>query len=224
VTRLRAAGEAPNSDSDSVAVISHQNITARKLMEFELKRLAETDELTGLKNRRTFFTSAGILLDRLKRFNTPASLFIVDLDHFKAINDAHGHAVGDEALCHATNQFKRAIRRNDLLARVGGEEFAVLLPDTDEWGAVMVAERVRAIVASSTLDIESGKLDLTVSIGVTSFSRNDRNPDAALRRADIALYRAKDEGRNLVRTEASGLLSPIADEPPLAAGKTRSNR
>ncbi|AVF04275.1 GGDEF domain-containing protein [Devosia indica] len=129
---------------------------------------------------------------------------MVDLDHFKAINDTHGHAAGDEALRHVAGQFRCAIRRRDLLARIGGEEFAVLLPSTDEWGAIMVAERLRALIASSTLDVETGTINLTASIGVTALRKGDHNPDDAMGRADRALYRSKDEGRNRVR--ASTLL------------------
>ena len=209
VTRLRAAGVAADDHTDRLAVISHQDITTRKLLEFDLKKLAETDELTGLKNRRKFLETADKALARLKRENIPASIFIVDLDRFKTINDTHGHAVGDQALCHAANQFKRATRRGDLIARIGGEEFAVLLPNTDEWGAVMVAERVREFVASAPADTEAGKLNLTSSIGVTSLYIGDRTPDAALGRADDALYRAKEEGRNRVRATTDGFLSPI---------------
>lgn len=204
VTRLRTHDAGTTGHTPSVAVISHQDITSRKLLEFELKKLAETDELTGLKNRRRFLAGAGKALERLKRNNTPACLFIVDLDHFKTINDTHGHAVGDEALRHIAGQFKRAIRRGDLLARIGGEEFAVLLPNTDEWGAIMVAERVRALIATSTLDLETRTINLTASIGVTALRKGDHNPDDALGRADRALYRSKNEGRNRVR--ASTLL------------------
>lgn len=208
VTRLGTTVAASNNDADCVAVISHQDITARKLLEFELKKLAETDELTGLKNRRKFLASADKVLDRLKREGVPASMFIIDLDHFKAINDTHGHAVGDDALRHVAEQFRRALRRGDLLARIGGEEFAVLLPNTDEWGAIMVAERVRSHVAASAADTGAGKLKLTASIGVTSLWSSDGNPDAALGRADAALYRAKEEGRNCVRASTMDLLSP----------------
>ncbi len=197
-----------DNDTDCAAVITHQDITARKLLEFDLKKLAETDELTGLKNRRKFLAKADKVLERLKGEGMPASMFIIDLDHFKIINDTHGHAAGDEALRHVAEQFKQGIRRGDLLARIGGEEFAVLLPNTDEWGAVMVADRVRTLVADSAADTEAGKLHLTASIGVTSLCRSDRNPDAALGRADAALYRAKDEGRNCVRTSTAGLLLP----------------
>lgn len=187
VTRLRTSEMASITDAESVAVISHQNITSRKVLEFDLKKLSETDELTGLRSRRKFLASAEKALGRLKRAETPASLFIIDLDHFKTINDTHGHAVGDEALCHAAEQFRRAVRRRDLLARIGGEEFAVLLPNTDEWAAIMVAERVRALMAASPLHTKSGEVDLTASIGVTTLRRSDRNPEDALGRADRAL-------------------------------------
>ena len=209
VTRLRTQQPASDGDADCVAVISHQEITARKLLEFDLKRLAETDELTGLKNRRRFLAGAEKVLDRLKRERVPASMLVMDLDNFKIINDTHGHAAGDDALRHAAEQFKKGIRRGDLLARIGGEEFAVLLPNTDEWGAIMVAERVRTLVAASSAHTRAGKLDLTTSIGVTSLCRTDRNPDAALGRADAALYRAKEEGRNRVRVSTAELMPPL---------------
>lgn len=206
VTRLRAAG---STGAEVVAVISHQDITERKLIEFELKWLAETDELTGLKNRRKFLAGVQKALDRLKTGGSPTSMLIIDLDHFKAINDTHGHAVGDEALCHAAEQFKKELRRGDLLARIGGEEFAAILPNTDEWGAIMVAERVRARLAATPFESRAGPMNLTASIGVTSLQGTDRSADTALSRADNALYRAKNEGRDRVRASTVGLLSPI---------------
>lgn len=209
VTRLRPDALATEGDVDCAAVVSHQDITPRKAMEFELKRLSETDELTGLKNRRKFVAGASKALERLKRDDTPASMFIIDLDNFKSINDSHGHAVGDKALCHAADQFKRALRRGDLLARIGGEEFAVLLPNTDEWGAIMVAERVRAFIAGSPPETEAGKLYLTASIGVTSLRVTDRSPDDAMGRADTALYRAKEDGRDRVRASDTVLAPAI---------------
>lgn len=209
VTRVETDAEALIYEAQSVAVISHQDITARKLMEFDLRKLSETDELTGLKNRRTFLNGAGKALNQLKHEGVPASLFMIDLDHFKTINDTHGHAAGDDTLRHVAEQFKQAVRGGNLLARIGGEEFAVLLPGTDEWGAIMVAERVRKLVAASAADTRAGKLKLTTSIGVTSLWKSDRNPDAALGRADAALYRAKEDGRNCVRTSNDGLPSSI---------------
>ncbi|WP_164730524.1 sensor domain-containing diguanylate cyclase [Pelagibacterium montanilacus] len=208
VTRLHPADTIADPDAERVAVVTHQDITTRKLLEFDLKKLAETDELTGLKNRRRFLAAANKALERLKRFDAPASLFIIDLDNFKTINDTHGHAVGDGALCHAAERFKRAIRRRDLLARIGGEEFAVLLPDEDECGAMMVAERLRTLIAASPLSDKSGPIGLTVSVGVTSLRKGDQSADDALGRADRALYRAKDEGRNRVRASTMGLAPP----------------
>ena len=122
--------------------------------------------------------------------------FIIDLDKIPSRSTIRMvMRSATKALCHAADQFKRALRRGDLLARIGGEEFAVLLPNTDEWGAIMVAERVRAFIAGSPPETEAGKLDLTASIGVTSLRVTDRGPDDAMGRADTALYRAKEEGR-----------------------------
>ncbi|WP_164730644.1 GGDEF domain-containing protein [Pelagibacterium montanilacus] len=208
VVWVHPAGNEVDDHKGRFAVISHQDITTRKLLEFELKRLAETDELTGLKNRRKFLERTGKALVRLRRDGVPASMFIIDLDDFKAINDTHGHAVGDQALCYAADQLKRSTRRGDLLARIGGEEFAALLPNTDEWGAVMVAERARSALAASQAATDAGPLRLTASIGVTVLQTDDRGPDAALGRADEALYRAKDEGRNCVRASSASLSSP----------------
>lgn len=210
VTRLRTDGSTYGAETPCVAVISHQDVTSRKLLEFGLTKLAETDEFTGLKNRRRFLASASKALERLEREVIPASICIIDLDHFKAINDTHGHAVGDVALCHAARRIKQSIRRRDLLARIGGGEFAVLLPNTDIWGAIMAAERIRTRFASAPLKTASGTIKLTASIGAASLGSSDHNPDAALRHADQALYRAKEEGRNRVRASNVKSLAPVA--------------
>jgi diguanylate cyclase (GGDEF)-like protein len=106
-------------------------------------------------------------------------------------------------------QLKQAVRRGDLLARIGGEEFALVMRNTDEWGAIMVAERVREFISVAPANTNAGKLNLTASVGVSSLRTSDRDPDAALRRADDALYRAKEEGRNCVRATTMELLPPI---------------
>lgn len=197
----------PDATTGQGAVISHAEITSRKTLELQLKRSAETDELTGLRNRRKFISDAEKALRRLKDHGTRASLIFADLDHFKQINDRHGHVTGDDALCRAAARFRQAVRRRDVVARIGGEEFAILLPETDEWGAVMVAERMRQLLATS----RPGSGDaptLTASFGVTSFRKEDLGVDDGLARADEALYQAKQRGRNRVQASSVAILSP----------------
>jgi diguanylate cyclase (GGDEF)-like protein len=118
----------PLKGSERGAVVSHMNVTDRKLVEFELARLAATDSLTGLPNRRFFLDMANREVDRVRRFRVPASVVMIDVDHFKDINDTYGHAAGDDALRHLAVSFRASLREVDVLARLGGEEFAVLLP------------------------------------------------------------------------------------------------
>ncbi|HEY8670396.1 MAG TPA: diguanylate cyclase [Terriglobales bacterium] len=181
------------------AVVSHMNITDRKRVEMDYARLAATDPLTGLPNRRFFDEFAKLDMDRFLRFGEPSSLLMVDLDHFKSINDTYGHPAGDEVLRSVASLGKLVFRSSDLFARWGGEEFVCLLPGTDEWGAICAAEKLRSAVEQ--LSIVSGErvIPVTASVGVSSFDKTDRVMDAALLRADKALYRAKDDGRNCVR-------------------------
>lgn len=164
-----------------------------------LEKLALTDALTGLANRRAFREALESELARVARHGRPASLLFLDLDHFKAVNDTHGHAVGDEVLEGFSVVLKRACRRGDLAARVGGEEFALLLPATGRAPAALVAERVRRVVEFRPLG-RAVPVPVTVSIGVvgTEDLSEGASADELLRRADAALYRAKDEGRNRV--------------------------
>lgn len=181
------------------AVVSHANITDRKLLEFDLAKLAATDPLTGVPNRRYFLETAALELDRLKRFGAEASLVMIDLDHFKSVNDTYGHAAGDEALRCVGKACQNSVRKVDLLARLGGEEFAVLLSNTALTKALIVAERVRLAVAVTEFDAGGGTPHrLTASVGVTQVSQLDRTVEDALRRADGALYNAKSAGRNRV--------------------------
>jgi len=164
-----------------------------------LEKLALTDPLTGLANRRAFQQALEAELSRVSRHGRPASLLFLDLDHFKGVNDAHGHAVGDEVLAAFALVLKRGSRRGDLAARVGGEEFAVLLPTTGAVPAGLVAERIRRATESRSLG-RTVSVPVTVSIGLTSTEEQAPPPAAEelLRRADAALYRAKAEGRNRV--------------------------
>lgn len=185
------------------AVVSHMNITDRKLTELDCARLAATDSLTGLPNRRFFDQFAKLDMDRSLRFGEPSSLLMMDLDHFKSINDTYGHPTGDEVLRRVASLGQLVFRSSDMFARWGGEEFVCLLPGTDEFGAKLVAEKLRSAVEQ--LPIVSGDklIPVTASIGISSIDRDDRVVDSVLERADRALYRAKSDGRNCVRSYAS---------------------
>lgn len=200
VTPLRR--KLDESKAPVAAIISHQNVTDRKRLELKLRRLADTDELTGIANRRKFLTVASHLIEKTRSDDKPASLISLDIDHFKAINDTYGHATGDKVLCFVVDQLRRELRSVDTFARIGGEEFVILLPETDEWGAVMLAERMRTKIASARFSSAGAGISLTVSFGVTAIDPRGDDVDAALRRADAALYQAKNEGRDKVRAFA----------------------
>ncbi len=179
----------------------YRDITERTLRERELHRLATTDLLTGLPNRRHFLERLDQELARLRRFGTPAALLMLDIDHFKQVNDRHGHAMGDQALRHFASLGSASLRKIDLLGRLGGEEFAALLPGTDAAGAQLLAERLRQTIAASPCLWNGVRLEITVSIGVTLLQACDPDCDRPLARADAALYRAKQCGRNRVEAE-----------------------
>jgi len=168
----------------------------------EVQRLATTDELTRIYNRRQFFTLADRELSRAQRYERPLSVIMMDIDHFKRVNDTHGHAVGDEVLREVARRLQETIRDVDILGRYGGEEFAVLLPDTRASDAlVTVAERLRLCIAETPVQTEAGALTVTVSLGLAQRSEDATSLTELLTRADGALYRAKDGGRN--RTEVT---------------------
>ena len=163
----------------------------------ESSRLATTDPLTGVFNRRTFIELAEQELARSRRAGTPLALMMLDLDHFKRVNDTYGHLAGDDVLVSFTQLVKDCVRRGDLVVRYGGEEFCVLLPATTLSAATALADRIRATCAAQQLTAKAFKV--TVSIGLTAYSGTiDATLANLLARADEALYIAKDEGRNLV--------------------------
>ena len=176
---------------------THTDITQRKLLEEELLRQAHADYLTGVYNRRFFMASAEQALARSRRYGHPLSLLMLDADHFKQINDQHGHQAGDEALQQLARACQRQLRQADILGRIGGEEFAILLPDTELPPACAVAERVRQAVADLRLAGRQQTFGLTLSIGVGSYQPGDEL-NTLLNRADVALYQAKQAGRNRV--------------------------
>jgi len=164
----------------------------------ELERLASTDALTGLLNRRRFEEAALAEIDRAQRYDRPFSLLLVDLDHFKNVNDTFGHNAGDATLRAAAQRVMMSVRTTDVVARYGGEELAVLLPETDEAEARFVAERIRATVGGQPVEYEGSVIGLTASVGGAQYGPQDSDLARLIGRADAALYRAKQAGRNRV--------------------------
>ena len=178
------------------AVISHATITDRKLLEFELAKIAATDALTGLPNRRYFFEAAKLEVARVRRFGTAASVIMIDLDHFKAVNDTHGHAAGDKVLRCFAEVCRNSLRQIDVFARIGGEEFAAILPGTNEAAAHSVAEKLRNAVYETSIKVGRNLINISASFGVAEVRSVDMGIEDSLGRADLALYAAKRAGRN----------------------------
>ena len=185
-------------DESHGAVVLFQDISERKEREQELHRLATTDTLTGLPNRRHFLERLAQEIERFQRQHKGAALLMVDIDHFKRVNDSHGHAVGDAVLRQFATLLQQSLRKPDLAGRLGGEEFAILLPGTDLDGALVYAERLRERIASSPCEDEGLSIGYTISIGVSIFRAEDESGDQPLSRADAGLYAAKQKGRNRV--------------------------
>jgi diguanylate cyclase (GGDEF)-like protein len=162
------------------------------------ERLATIDGLTGLLNRRAFNAQLDARLREAQRYRKPLSLLLLDIDHFKKVNDTHGHPAGDAVLCGVAQVVKKQARETDFVARYGGEEIALVLPETDSTGARAIAERVRTAVAHARHQTESGSLQVTLSIGVSTWPASE--PETLLEDADKALYRAKQAGRNRVES------------------------
>lgn len=177
------------------------DISARKAMEAELTRLATTDALTGVANRRYFMVQAETELARVQRFGETAAVMMLDLDFFKKINDTYGHAVGDAVLVAFAGLMRHAVRKVDHLGRLGGEEFAILLPGSSLDDAGKLAERLGQATAMQAVAAEGHEIPVTVSIGIARMLATDSSPDQALARADAALYRAKAAGRNCVMVD-----------------------
>ena len=167
----------------------------------ELERLSLLDPLTGIANRRHFEERAFSEISRLDRYGTPLTVVAFDIDHFKRVNDTYGHAAGDRVLVEIAAIVRRCLRPNDLIARIGGEEFALLLPATDKSGALVIAERVRAELEGMSISFRDIEIRVTASFGAAEHLRGARQLDDALLRADVALYRAKRNGRNRIECD-----------------------
>ncbi|HPS66660.1 MAG TPA: GGDEF domain-containing protein [Holophaga sp.] len=188
------------------------DITQRKEMEVHLRRIAATDPLTGLANRSSFFNRSAAEIRRAERHGHPLAVAMLDLDHFKQINDTEGHEAGDAALKAFADLCRATVREQDLVARIGGEEFALLLSETRAADALPVAERLREAVAG--LRRAGAARRMTVSIGISEWWPQETNLEAALKRADRALYEAKQSGRNRTRIcHADPALAP--EEAPI---------
>lgn len=166
--------------------------------------MAVTDELTGLYNRRYFDRHMGIMLEKAREQDRSLAVMMLDIDHFKRVNDQHGHDVGDTILKDFSTRVQRNIRGVDLACRYGGEEFVVLMPDISQAQAEAIGERIRSAVGEQVFDIGGGQeLAVTVSVGLAISNVESDTPDTLLKRADVALYRAKENGRNRVVFDAA---------------------
>lgn len=196
--REEPAGSGRPGDAEAAYCMIIRDISDRRDASENLRKAAYCDHLTGLSNRRAFFEAADLELLRRKQALRPVSLIMLDADHFKAINDQYGHPAGDAVLCQLAATMRAVCRQVDVLARIGGEEFAVILPSVDRADALLVAERLRAQVQQVPAVYERQLIAYTISIGVAVMDDALAGFDALMKRADQALYAAKQRGRNQV--------------------------
>jgi diguanylate cyclase (GGDEF)-like protein/PAS domain S-box-containing protein len=175
-----------------------EDISERKKIEAELAFVASHDELTRLGNRHMIQERFKQEVGRAERYGQPLSVFMIDIDHFKRVNDKHGHQTGDEVLQALARSLERCVRSVDFVGRLGGEEFLVLLPQQDHDTALISAERIRQTIEEHPIHTKNYTLNITVSLGVATLPDHGNTPDDLIRQADRAMYRAKREGRNRV--------------------------
>lgn len=186
-------------DSNWSAIGILRDVSERKRLEQELKMMAIKDPLTHLFNRRELVLRLAKEINRISRYHHSLSLFFIDVDHFKAINDQFGHYIGDIVLCRLADTLKTRVRNHDICGRYGGEEFLVVLPETPLAKALELAERLRQIISKIEINLDSGqKITITASIGVAEFDEHKHTLETFIRQADDAMYEAKQLGRNRV--------------------------
>jgi diguanylate cyclase (GGDEF)-like protein/PAS domain S-box-containing protein len=186
----------------SKVVLMASDITERVKLYQEVQRLADQDVLTGCFNRRHFMELAAKEIQRSMRYKKQLSFLMMDIDHFKNVNDQYGHQIGDQVLRHLVILCQEQLRNLDILGRYGGEEFVVLMPETTTEGAMLASERLREKIEKMKINTPEGNLSITVSMGLTSLDRGfdeTHTLDALIKSADKALYAAKDAGRNCLR-------------------------
>jgi diguanylate cyclase (GGDEF)-like protein/PAS domain S-box-containing protein len=191
-------------DARKVILECFTDISRMKEMERRLHEMARTDDLTGLHNRRHFMESSRKELSNASRHGYPVSMIGFDIDHFKHINDTFGHPAGDEVLRMISRICREALRSGDVAARIGGEEFGILLPHTDAAAAASTAERLRASVEKKRCLFEGQQISCTISLGVAEANLPDEDLEGLIKRADKALYQAKRSGRNRVCSGSTG--------------------
>ena len=196
IAPVEAAAEGPDAQRTYSLVI--RDISERREADEALRRSVWSDHLTGLANRRAFFDAASTAAQRCTQTGQPITIVLFDADHFKAVNDTHGHAAGDAVLRHLAAGLSATFKPTDVVARFGGEEFVVLLTDSSVSEARATAERFRAHIASNPVTVDSVQVPCTVSGGVASCGDGISGIDELLRRSDIALYAAKAAGRDRV--------------------------
>jgi diguanylate cyclase (GGDEF)-like protein len=162
----------------------------------KIKRISDTDELTGVYNMRSFSAILRRMFQQTVRHGHPMSIIMIDSDNLKAVNDTHGHNAGNKLLQHLIRKVGEELRRSDIVARYGGDEFIILLPETERQGAMETAERIRQSFETSQFNYRGNSLSVTVSLGLASYPEDGRNVDLIVDKADKALYRAKRLGRN----------------------------
>ena len=188
------------SDQEKAAILGHQFALALRRIRLyqEVERLAMTDSLTEMSTRRYFMERFEEELNRAKNRRSGLAFLMIDVDHFKKFNDQYGHMVGDQILREMGGIIKENIREIDIAGRYGGEEFCVVLPDTDEKGGVYVAERIRVAAEKTQIKSYDTKVNITISIGLAGFPKSGRTLPELIQKADKALYKAKESGRNQV--------------------------
>ena len=210
---LNGANDFVSKPIDPTELQSRVNVhhkLSRTIRELEASRklLAEqasTDPLTQLKNRRAFFEHGAQHMSLSKRYKSDLSILLIDIDHFKKVNDTYGHQAGDEVLTQVARLLKQLTRNEDTVARMGGEEFAILLPDTNRLGTAVMAERIRVAVEKEKIIVGDNTITITLSIGVATYgSEKAESVDDLLRIADSRLYLAKENGRNRICVNDDG--------------------
>lgn len=197
-------------DGCPAAMALVRDVTYQRALEDRLTLESLTDEMTGFYNRKYFKTQLKAQYSGFVRSGLPASMIMFDFDHFKAINDQHGHAGGDMVLVKIAEMIRRELRPTDMGCRIGGEEFAIILPNTSLEDAVAFAERIRQHTEAMEFEYENTSFRATITVGVAAFSNSDTSHDSVMRKADSALYSGKASGRNCVKIIQSDEATPLA--------------